>query len=222
MKLQNNPGARTFFEFLDVPLTSRVRWALVALAVLIGLSYLFPLWRISMVAPQYPKGLWLDIFSWKLVGGHEGRDLDEINILNHYIGMKRIDRYELVDLNWLPIAYGGLALLLLRAALLGSVRTLVDMTVLSAYVCTFAFGRFVWMLYKFGHELDPTAPMDVEPFTPALIGSKQIANFTTSSWPLPGAWLLGVFFGGLVLVTLLALRDGRRSAQTRALAAQSS
>lgn len=94
-----------------------------------------------MVAPQYPKGLWLDIFSWKLVGGHEGRDLDEINILNHYIGMKRIDRYdELVDLNWLPIAYGGLALLLLRAALLGSVRTLVDMTVLSTYVCTFALG----------------------------------------------------------------------------------
>lgn len=221
MTFQTNPGARTFFEFLEVPLTTKIRWTLVALAVVIAVSYWFPLWRISMVAPQYPKGLTLDIYSWRLDGGNQGRDIAEINILNHYIGMKQIVREEMVDLNWLPIALGVTLLLLLRSALLGSVRTLIDMAVLSTYLCGFAFARFLWMLYSFGHDLDPRAPMDVEPFTPAVVGTKQIANFKTSSWPLPGAWCLMLFFAGLAVVTLLALRDGRRQAMARRMAAAS-
>ena len=95
MTLQSNRSARTFFEFLNVPLSNKVRLLLVLLVVPVALSYLFPLWRISMVAPQYPNGLWVDIFSWTITGGHEGKDLDEINVLNHYIGMHKIERYEL-------------------------------------------------------------------------------------------------------------------------------
>lgn len=213
MNLQANPSARTFFEFLNVPLSNKVRWLLVLLIVPVALSYLFPLWRISMVAPQYPEGLWLDIFSYTIQGGHGGKDLDEINVLNHYIGMKKIERYELTDLNWLPFAYGGLALLVMRAALLGNVRQLVDVSVLTGYTCTFAFGRFLYMLHHFGHNLDEKAPMNVPPFTPAVLGKKQIANFATQSWPMTGAILILLFAVGLWGITLLALWQGRRSAR---------
>lgn len=213
MTLQSNRSARTFFEFLNVPLSNKVRWLLVLLVVPVALSYLFPLWRISMTAPQYPNGLWIDIFSYTIIGGHEGKDLDEINVLNHYIGMHKIERYELTDLNWLPFAYGGLALLVLRSAVLGNVRQLVDVAVLALYTCCFAFGRFLYMLYHFGHDLDSKAPMNVPPFTPAVIGTKQIANFTTQSWPMAGAILILVFAVGLWGVTLLALWEGRRAAR---------
>lgn len=209
MNLQNNPGARSFFDFLSVPLAGRVRWLLAAAVVPIALSYWFPLWRISMKAPQYPKGLALDIYSWRLSSGHGGRDLDEINILNHYIGMRRIVREELVDLNWLPFAFGVLLLLVLRAAALGTVRTLVDLSVLTGYLCAFALFRFMWMMHDFGHNLDEKAPMNVEPFTPAILGTKQVANFATQSWPLAGSWLIGIFVGGLWLVTAKVLWDGR-------------
>lgn len=210
MTLQSNPSAQTFFEFLNVPLSNKVRILLLTLIAPLALSFLFPLWRISMVAPQYPKGLFLDIYSYKLASGNEGRDLEEINVLNHYIGMRKIVREELVDLNWLPFAIGGLALLLLRAAALGNIRQLVDMSVVTAYVSCFALGRFAYMLYVFGHDLDEKAPMDVEPFTPAILGTKQVANFITNSWPLAGSWMIGIFAVGLWAVTAIALWEGRK------------
>jgi hypothetical protein len=216
MTLQSNPGARGFFEFLSVPLSSRVRWLLLLFAALILASYWLPLWRISMFAPQYPKGLFLDIYSWKLSGGNEGRDLDEINILNHYIGMRRIVREELVDLNWLPFGFGVLVLIALRTALLGTIRTLIDLAVLTGYACGFAMFRFVWMLHSFGHELDEKAPMNIPPFTPAILGKKQVANFVTQSWPLPGSWLILAFAAGIWVVMAIALWEGRHHARARA------
>lgn len=217
MNLQDNPSARSFFEFLNVPLGPRVRVLLVLLLVALLGSFLFPLWRIQMTAPQYPNGLRLDIYSYKLASGNEGRDLDEINVLNHYIGMRRIVREELIDLNWLPFAIGILALLVLRTALLGNVRHLVDLAVLTAYLGAFAFGRFVYMLYTFGHDLDEAAPMDIEPFTPPVLGVKRVANFTTQSWPMMGSWLLAVFGAGLWVLLVVALVQGRRAARARAI-----
>jgi hypothetical protein len=130
--------------------------------------------------------------------------------------MKPITRQELRDLDWMPFGLAAMALLALRAALLGNVRQLVDMAVLTGYVCTFALVRFVWMLFTFGHDLDERAPMDIEPFTPAIVGTKQVANFHTASWPLPGTWLIGAFAVGLWALTAYALWDGyRRSARRK-------
>jgi hypothetical protein len=166
-----------------------------------------------MEAPQYPEGLHLDIYSYRLEPGNDGRDLGEINILNHYIGMQTITRDELRDLDWIPFALGGLALLALRAAVIGNVRSMIDMSVLTAYVTLVAIARFVYMLYSFGHQLDPAAPMDVEPFTPAIVGVKQVANFTTYSFPRTGSFLIGAFAIGLWAATLESLHAGRREAR---------
>jgi hypothetical protein len=204
--------ARTFHEFLSIPLRPRTRLVLVALVVPLLLSYLFPLWSIHMVAPQYPQGLSLDIYSYRLEPGNEGRDLGEINILNHYIGMKKITREELQDLDWIPFVLGGLVLLCLRVAALGTTSSLVDLAVLTAYVSLVALGRFVYTLYTFGHELDPKAPMTVDPFTPAVIGSKQVANFTTYSHPLAGSFLVGAFAVGVWVAMVAVLLGGRRAA----------
>jgi len=202
-----------FFEFLDVPLTMRTRVVLAGLVVVLILSFLFPLWRISMVAPQYPDGLYLDIYSYKLEAGNEGRDLKEINILNHYIGMRPITRDELQDLDWLPFGIGVLIILCLRVAVLGNIRSLVDYSMLTGYVLTFAFIRFIYMLYDFGHSLDPKAPLNVEPFTPAILGAKKVANFTTYSSPLMGGVLLTVFVTTVWVLLIRQLWMGRRRAQ---------
>ncbi|GAB4158155.1 MAG: hypothetical protein Fur0037_25760 [Planctomycetota bacterium] len=207
--------ATSFWDFLDIPLGGKTRGILLCLVIPLLLSFLFPLWQIRMKAPQYPRGLTLDIYSYKLVGGHEGRDIPEINTLNHYIGMHKITREELRDLDWLPFALIALALLAVRAAVLGNVRTLIDLSIIAGYVSLIAFGRFVYMLYEFGHDLDPSAPVSVEPFMPVVIGGKKIANFHTWSLPQAGSILLGIFTLGVWSMTALLLVRGRRAARLR-------
>ena len=202
-----------FYEFLDRPIDGWAR-VLLALAVIpLALSFSEPLWQIRLEAPQYPNGLYMSIFSHKLDGGGGGQHIKEINTLNHYIGMHKIDRGELSDLDWIPFALGLLVLLTLRCAAIGNVRALVDLAVLTSYVAAFSMVRFVYKLYVFGHNLDPAAPFKVEPFTPAILGSKQIANFTTYSTPQLGSYLVGAFALLVLGVTTWQLVAGRRRAQ---------
>lgn len=189
-----------FYAVLGRPLRARSRLFLVLLLLPLAASFFFPLWRIRMVAPQYPKGLRMDIYAHRLVGGNDGRDIVEINNLNHYIGMAKIEQSSIPDLGWIPFAFGILGLLLLRAAVVGAIRDLVDLGVLLVYVTAFFFARFILMLYNYGHHLDPHAAFQVKPFMPVVIGTKQVANFTTHSLPHWGTLLVGIFAAGVVLV----------------------
>jgi hypothetical protein len=191
-----------FYGFLEQPLFIPARLVLLVLVIPLVLSFGQPLWKISLVAPQYPQGLWMEVYSYKVEGGNHDQHIAEINELNHYIGMHKIDRAELSDLDWIPFALGLLIVLALRCAVIGNIRALVDLVVLTGYVTVFAFGRFIYKLYVFGHTLDPTAAFKVTPFTPAIIGTKQVANFTTTSLPQLGTLLVGIF--GLGVIGLLA------------------
>lgn len=195
-----------WYEVLGQAIRPRTRLALALLVLPLAASFLFPLWTIRMKAPQYPQGLRLDIYAYRLHGGHDGRDIREINNLNHYIGMAKIEQDTIPELGWIPFALGFLALLALRAAVLGAVRDLVDLSVLIAYVTTFFFARFVLMLYNYGHRLAPDAAIDVDPFMPVVVGTKQIANFTTHSLPNLGTLCLGLFAAGVAVVAVLDIR----------------
>ncbi len=107
-----------FYDFLSTPLLPRARIVLGLLIIPLALSFLFPLWQIRMSAPQYPEGLSIDIYAHKIIGGHDGVDLREINILNHYIGMKTINRADLSDLDWIPFTLGFLGILTSRCAVI--------------------------------------------------------------------------------------------------------
>ncbi len=199
-----------FYAFLDRPLYARARLALAALALPLVLTFTQPLWRISMTAPQYPDGLYMEIYAHKIDGGNHGQHIKEINTLNHYIGMHKIERTDLTDLDWIPFALGALVILTLRCAAVGNVRALVDLVVIGGYIGLFAFGRFVYKLYVYGHSLDPDAPIKLEPFTPAVFGTKHIANFTTESYPQLGTGYIVLYIGGLLAVLAWHLVSGWR------------
>lgn len=201
-----------FYAFVDEPvyLGSRPLLLLLLVPLVIGLT--LPLWHIEMTAPQYPKGLSLHIYAHTLVGGHEGADIKEINILNHYIGMQKLERAMFTELDWLPFGFGALALILARVAVLGNVRSLVDLAVLVLYFSGFSLFRFVHKMHAYGHDLSPDAPIRVEPFMPALWGDKQVGNFMTHAHPGTGSYLVAVFATGVLLITLYHLIQGRRRA----------
>ena len=208
-----------FYAFLAKPLFFRSRFLLALLVVPLLLALTQPLWRIEMYAPQYPEGLRLDIYAHTIEGGHEGRDIKEINILNHYIGMRSIERHDLADLDWIPFALGLVAILTLRCAAVGDVRSLIDVVVLTLYLGAFGMMRFVLKLRAYGHDLNPDAPVKVPPFTPPLLGQNQLANFETWAGPQAGTYLVAVFALGSIGILLAHLVMGRRRALGEAPAA---
>ncbi|HRI29457.1 MAG TPA: hypothetical protein PK715_15475, partial [Chitinophagales bacterium] len=58
---------------------------LIFAAVMLVIAIFVPIWYIDFDAPQYPEGLKLFIYSYKI-----GGEVDIINGLNHYIGMQTL------------------------------------------------------------------------------------------------------------------------------------
>ncbi|ACB75088.1 hypothetical protein [Opitutus terrae] len=198
---------RREYVFLRRPLSFGARIVLLLAVVSLVLALVLPLWRIGLVAPQYQEGLSLRIYSYQLVAGNNGQDLNEINNLNHYIGMKPLAEADFIEMRWVPFALGFFVLLGLRATALGTMRSLIDLLALYLYFTAFSFGSFYYRLYTYGHQLDPKAPMTIQPFTPVLIGRQQIANFLQSSWPEIGALFLGLFPVLIVLAMWMSRQE---------------
>ena len=214
MKLMINK----FYDYLNRPLFMIGRLLLALLVVPLVFAFTEPLWRISMTAPQYPKGLYMDVYAYKIEGGDEGQHIKEINTLNHYIGMHHLDRTAAADLDWIPFALGAMALMALRVAAVGNVKDLVDLIVVTGYVSAFAFGRFVYRLYVFGHDLAADAPVRIKPFMPVVFGHKTVANFETYSYPQGGSYFLIAFVVGVLGLLVWHLIAGRRQAVREAVA----
>jgi hypothetical protein len=207
---------RTWIEksqgFLDVPLQAGPRLLMLVAALLLVPAYLFPLYDMTMFAPQYPEGLRLHIHSYKLDGGHGGQDIKEINVLNHYIGMRDLSSDEFTEFKWIPFVVGALGLLFLRAAVLGKLSHVVDVFVLYVYFGLFALWSFAYKMYWYGHHLAPTASVKVEPFTPPLFGYKKLANFEVYAYPGPASYALALVAVVLAGALFIAWRESRRGA----------
>jgi copper chaperone NosL len=189
------------FKFLYKPLNATSRLLLLASAVFIAVSLFYPLWKMHLVAPQYSDGLDLYIYPYKIQGGgFNGQHLVEINNLNHYIGMRPLQQADFLEMIWMPFVFGFIILMLLRSVVFGAMSNVIDLFAVYSYFGLFSIGSFWYRLYQYGHNLDPHAPMHIQPFTPQLIGMKQIANFREFSYPQLGAYLLCIS----VLLILLA------------------
>jgi copper chaperone NosL len=197
----------------------------IAAVLLLGV-FVFPLWRIELVAPQYPEGLGM-LIRVDAVTGIKPNDLANINGLNHYIGMKPIEPDAIPELRMMPWIVVGLAAFGLVAAAAGR-RPLVGAW-LAGFVALAVVGLIdFWRWeYDYGHNLDFEHAIIKVPgmtYQPPLIGTKQLLNFTATSWPALGTLCLGLSFGLGVAALLIVRRTGvarRASAAAAALAAAS-
>ena len=140
---------------------------------LVALSTSLPLWSMTMRAPQYPKGLRLEAYGTRVAG-----DLRELNILNHYIGMPPVEA-PAFETAMFPIGIGILVALCLLAPLHRWLHRLAILA--TATTPIFILADLQWRLYSFGHSLDPHAPIRLKPFTPLVIGTSTMGNFTSTS-----------------------------------------
>ncbi|MDZ7632869.1 MAG: nitrous oxide reductase accessory protein NosL [Gemmatimonadaceae bacterium] len=190
------------------------RW-LVALAALIVLGvFVFPLWRITLEAPQYPEGIGMLIHVDGVTGAKE-HDLENINGLNHYIGMARIEPDAIPELKFMPWIAGAIALTGLLVAWRASRGVYIAWSTVVISILGFGVYDFWKWEYDYGHNLNPDAAIRIPGLTyqPPLFGSKQILNFVANSYPAAGGWML-IAAGVIIGCVLLYLLVGHRSASS--------
>lgn len=194
-------------RFLEKELDLKERALVIVAALLLAAVYLFPLWNLTMFAPQYPDGLRMHIYSYKLEGGNGGQDVKEINLLNHYIGMKDLVAEDFTEFQWMPFVVGAIGLLFLRTAVHGRMASLIDIIALYGYFAAFSLWSFGYKLYSYGHNLAPTAAVKVPPFMPPMFGYKKLANFEVYSYPAAASYALGVVILLLLVTFWFAWHD---------------
>jgi len=170
------------------------------LMVVCGIALVFvlftPIWKIDLEAPQYPEGLQMKIHASKLSG-----NVDIINGLNHYIGMKTIHEEDFTEFKVLPVIIGFFAAAFVFVGLIGRKKLLYTVFALFILFGIVAMYDFWKWEYDYGHNLDPNAAIIVPgmAYQPPLIGFKQLLNFGAWSFPDIG----GIIFISVGVIALI-------------------
>ena len=177
-------------------MTGVMKLVTVCCSLLMLTVLLFPIWKIDFTAPQYPEGLRLLIHANKLAG-----DVDIINGLNHYIGMKHLNAADFIEFKALPIMIIGYAVLGLLTLLVNRRKIFNAWVILFVLIAIVSFADFYRWEYDYGHDLNPMAAIQVPgmAYQPPLIGFKKLLNFTVYSIPDTGGWIfiaIGVMLVG--------------------------
>lgn len=192
---------------------SRILTVIASLALIV--TIFLPIWNIDLVAPQYPEGLSMQIWLNKITG-----QVDIINGLNHYIGMKHIKAEMFPEFTYLVYIVGAFVVLGLLVALIGNRNVLLVFIFLLIASGVLAMYDFYQWGYDYGHNLDPTAAIQVPglSYQPPLIGKKQLLNFTAVSYPASGGWIIvaagALFIGAWILDTIRNRKNQSKRHQT--------
>jgi hypothetical protein len=166
-------------------------------ALLLMVSIFLPYWSMKMTAPQYPKGLTVDVYINHLEG-----DVREIDELNHYLGMPPLDEGGRFERSISVIAIAILSMLVMATVFVGNQWA----GVLALPVLAFPFiflADLWWILYQYGHSIDPESALGsaIEPFTPPILGVGKIGQFGTVG-SLEIGFYLAIAAGVVVLIGL--------------------
>jgi hypothetical protein len=188
---------------------------------LLGL-YFLPLWNIMLGAPQYPEPLGMNIHINGIRGASEF-DIQNIDGLNHYIGMRTLPKDEdMWEFSAFPIIVGVMIALGVLVGVMGyfnkvSFKWFFGWFLLMSVLGVLGMYDFNNWMVDYGTNLDPNAIMKLEnpdgtPMTykPPLFGHVKMLNFDVTSLPAPGAWMM---FTGMTL-TLVAGYLGWKAAKS--------
>ncbi len=180
-------------------------------SVLILGLFLFPLWRITLEAPQYPIPLGMDIYINDFADVHP-HDIKNINLMNHYVGMQYIPE-SIPEFKIFPAVIITMAVLGLLIGFKGNYKWFIGWGIVMVILGAAGIYDFYLWEHDYGYNLNPKAIMkftnpdgSVMGFQPPLFGTKHILNFTAHSYPQLGAAFLGL---GMAL-SFIAYLVGRK------------
>ncbi|ROL61796.1 hypothetical protein D9V86_03970 [Bacteroidetes/Chlorobi group bacterium ChocPot_Mid] len=182
-------------------------------AIMLLLLFLSPIWSITLTAPQYPNGISMYIWINKITGDTEST-LQNINILNHYIGMNFIEPDSIKELTYFPYVIISMSILGLIIAFIKKGWLKVSWVVIMIILAIAGIYDFYLWEYNYGHNLSPHAPIKIPDmvYQPPLFGEKMLLNFKSESYPYIGSlWFgLSIVFG---LLSYIFYRKERKNVQ---------
>lgn len=176
----------------------------------LSMLFFFPLWEVTLIAPQYPDGVSMYIWIHQITGDTPGT-LQNVNILNHYVGMKAIVPDSIPELTYFPYVVGFLMLSGLLVAWANNRKTYLTFFLVFGILAVLGIYDFYLWEYDYGHDLSPTAPIKVPgmSYQPPLLGEKYLLNFLAKSYPGLGGLAMGL---GLMLSFLSTFLSRRMKA----------
>ncbi|HNP19794.1 MAG TPA: hypothetical protein PKL31_15250 [Fulvivirga sp.] len=188
---------------------SKLSKVLMLVGALLLLSlFAVPLWKITLEAPQYPGGISMYIWIDKITGDSEFT-LQNINILNHYVGMKNIEPDSIPELTYFPYIVVTMAVLGVIFSFIGNRKMVLTWIIIMIGLGILGIYDFYLWEYDYGHNLSPTAPIKVPgmAYQPPVIGSKMLLNFKAISYPHWGSLFLGF---GILLASASYYLSGKK------------
>lgn len=173
---------------------------LIGLALIaMGAAWSLPVWEIKLWAPQYPEGLHMQMWLDRITG-----DMDIINGVNHYIGMRPIRAEDFPEFGFLKYCLIGLIAAGTLPVLTGRRSMLIFFAAVMYVAGLLGMLDFLRWGYDYGHNLDPHAAISVPGmvYNPPLLGYKSLLNFVAYSGPDWGGYAL---IGTGALATLLLI-----------------
>lgn len=173
------------------------KWLLVVGVLSLAVTFVVPIWRIDLWAPQYPEGLTMKIWLSKLSG-----EVEIINGLNHYIGMAHIKEEMFPEFQILPYCVAVLMAIGLIVGILGKKKGVLAYLIILIASAAIALYDFWKWGYQYGHNLSDDAPIKVPgmAYQPPVIGYKELLNFGAYSMPDIGGWIFAAF--GLIVACI--------------------
>ncbi len=183
--------------------------------LMLGL-FIFPLWNITLEAPQYPIPLGMDIHINKFADTHP-HDIKNINLMNHYVGMQFIPE-TIPEFKVFPVVIAIMSILGMFIGFKGNYKWFLGWFIIMSILGIAGMYDFYLWEHNYGHNLSPKAIMkftnpdgSIMGFQPPLFGSKDILNFTAHSYPMAGAWFM--FIG--MFLTFVSFFVGKKEAKKK-------
>lgn len=180
-------------------------------SLLLTVSLFVPYWSLTMFAPQYPDGLSAVLYINQVTG-----DVQEIDGLNHYLGMPSLNEGGKIERQISMLAVVVMALLVFAGVFVHN-RWVVLLAMPAIMFPLLFLADLQWILYKYGHSIDPHSALGaaIKPFTPPILGTGHIGQFTTVAEFGPGLYLTMVASALVLLALYLQRQTYRRVRQAR-------
>jgi hypothetical protein len=192
---------------------------------LMALSFISPMWWVSLKAPNYPEHTFPDgvriHMHWTSVKNgckaresgevyeEEGLDcVHEMNTINHYIGMEPIERGAQIEFAAAPYLFLAFGAALVVALFYRGPFWWALMLPAIALPAAFMLD-FTYWLWWFGHHLKDWAAFTVKPFMPTVLGEGKVAQFSTFAYPHYGMLVSIASSLSLAIALLIRRKDLR-------------
>ncbi len=190
---------------------------LMLLAALLPLGlFIFPLWNITLEAPQYPIPLGMNIHINDFADANP-YDIKNINLMNHYVGMKYIPD-AIPEFKIFPFGIIITTIVGLIIAFKFNYKWFLGWFILMIVLSLAGLYDFYLWEHDYGYDLDPKAIMkftnpdgSIMGFQPPLFGTKHILNFTAHSYPRLGAYFLALGIGTSLIAFLVGKKNHKNA-----------